>query len=38
MIPSHLELVQIEGRNNISKILDNSRYDSFTLNIGLERK
>jgi hypothetical protein len=38
MIPSHLELVQIEGRDNISKILDYPRYDSFRPKIGLERK
>jgi hypothetical protein len=38
MVPSHLELVWIEGRDNISNILDYPRYHSFTPKIGLERK
>lgn len=38
MIPSYLELVQIKGRDSISKILDYPRYHSFTPKIGLERK
>lgn len=37
MIPSHLELVEIKGRDNIFKILNYPKYHFFTLRVGTQR-
>jgi hypothetical protein len=34
IIPSHLELVQRRGGDNIPKILDYAKYHSITLKVG----